>query len=85
MKGKLMDKRQLGGLQVSAIGLGCMGLSANYGDPVDTDHGIRLIRDAHELGVTFFDTAEAYGPHTNETLVGEALEPIRDPARRCRR
>jgi aryl-alcohol dehydrogenase-like predicted oxidoreductase len=78
MKGKLMDKRQLGGLQVSAIGLGCMGLSANYGDPVDTDHGIRLIRDAHELGVTFFDTAEAYGPHTNETLVGEALEPIRD-------
>jgi aryl-alcohol dehydrogenase-like predicted oxidoreductase len=46
--------------------------------PVDTDHGIRLIRDAHELGVTFFDTAEAYGPHTNETLVGEALEPIRD-------
>jgi aryl-alcohol dehydrogenase-like predicted oxidoreductase len=78
MKGELMDKRQLGGLQVSAIGLGCMGLSANYGDPVDTDHGIRLIRDAHELGVTFFDTAEAYGPHTNETLVGEALEPIRD-------
>jgi aryl-alcohol dehydrogenase-like predicted oxidoreductase len=78
MKGKLMDKRQLGGLQVSAIGLGCMGLSANYGDPVDTDHGIRLIRDAHELGVTFFDTADAYGPHTNETLVGEALEPIRD-------
>jgi aryl-alcohol dehydrogenase-like predicted oxidoreductase len=78
MKGKLMDKRQLGSLQVSAIGLGCMGLSANYGDPVDTDHGIRLIRDAHELGVTFFDTAEAYGPHTNETLVGEALEPIRD-------
>jgi aryl-alcohol dehydrogenase-like predicted oxidoreductase len=73
-----MDKRQLGGLQVSAIGLGCMGLSANYGDPVDTDHGIQLIRDAHELGVTFFDTAEAYGPYTNETLVGEALEPIRD-------
>jgi aryl-alcohol dehydrogenase-like predicted oxidoreductase len=78
MKGKLMDKRQLGGLQVSAIGLGCMGLSANYGDPVDTDRGIQLIRDAHELGVTFFDTAEAYGPFTNETLVGEALEPIRD-------
>ena len=73
-----MDKRQLGSLQVSAIGLGCMGLSANYGDPVDTDHGVRLIRDAHELGVTFFDTAEAYGPHTNEALVGEALEPIRD-------
>jgi aryl-alcohol dehydrogenase-like predicted oxidoreductase len=73
-----MDKRQLGGLQVSAIGLGCMGLSANYGDPVSTDHGIQLIRDAYELGITFFDTAEAYGPYTNETLVGQALEPIRD-------
>lgn len=75
-----MDKRQLGtgGLEVSAIGLGCMGLSANYGDPVDTDHGIKIIRGAHELGVTFFDMAEAYGPYTNETLVGEALEPIRD-------
>jgi Aldo/keto reductase family len=73
-----MDTRQLGGLQVSAIGLGCMGLSTNYGDPVDTGHGVRLIREAHKLGVTFFDTAEAYGPFTNETLVGEALEPIRD-------
>jgi aryl-alcohol dehydrogenase-like predicted oxidoreductase len=73
-----MDKRQLGGLQVSAIGLGCMGLSANYGDPVDTDHGIQLIRTAHELGITFFDTAESYGPFANETLVGQALEPIRD-------
>jgi aryl-alcohol dehydrogenase-like predicted oxidoreductase len=58
-----MDKRQLGtnALEVSAIGLGCMGLSANYGDPVDTDQGISLIREAHDLGVTFFDTAEAYG------------------------
>jgi aryl-alcohol dehydrogenase-like predicted oxidoreductase len=65
-------------LRFSAIGLGCMGLSANYGDPVDTNHGINLIREAHDLGVTFFDTAEAYGPYTNETLVGEALEPIRD-------
>jgi aryl-alcohol dehydrogenase-like predicted oxidoreductase len=73
-----MDKRQLGGLLVSAIGLGCMGLSGNYGDPVDTDEGIKLIRTAHELGVTFFDTAEAYGPYTNETLVGQAIEPIRD-------
>ena len=74
-----MDKRYLGtALEVSAIGLGCMGLSANYGDPVDTEHGINLIRGAHDQGVTFFDTAEAYGPRTNETLVGEALEPIRD-------
>ena len=71
-----MDKRQLGtdALEVSAIGLGCMGLSANYGDPVDTDHGINLIRDAHDLGVTFFDTAEAYGPFTE-----------RDPCRRSAR
>jgi aryl-alcohol dehydrogenase-like predicted oxidoreductase len=74
----IMDKRNLGALEVSAIGLGCMGLSANYGDPVDTTHGVNLIRGAHEQGVTFFDTAEAYGPFTNETLVGEALEPIRD-------
>ena len=73
-----MDKRQLGALEVSAIGLGCMGLSTNYGDPVDTDHGIQLIRAAHELGVTLFDTAEAYGPFTNETLLGQALTPIRD-------
>ena len=79
-EGTDMEKRQLGSnaLEVSAIGLGCMGLSANYGDPVDTDHGINLIRDAHDHGVTFFDTAEAYGPYANETLVGQALEPIRD-------
>jgi aryl-alcohol dehydrogenase-like predicted oxidoreductase len=57
-----MDRRRLGALEVSAIGLGCMGLSANYGDPVDTDHGINVIRGAHELGVTFFDMAESYGP-----------------------
>jgi aryl-alcohol dehydrogenase-like predicted oxidoreductase len=73
-----MDKRHLGALEVSALGLGCMGLSTNYGDPVDTQHGVNLIRGAHEQGVTFFDTAEAYGPFSNETLVGEALEPIRD-------
>ena len=73
-----MEKRLLGILEVSAIGLGCMGLSTNYGDPVDTAYGIDLIRGAHEQGVTFFDTAEAYGPFSNEALVGEALEPIRD-------
>ena len=54
-----MDKRQLGALEVSGIGLGCMGLSTNYGEPVDADHGMQLIRTAHDLGVTFFDTAEA--------------------------
>jgi aryl-alcohol dehydrogenase-like predicted oxidoreductase len=73
-----MEKRLLGTLEVSAIGLGCMGLSANYGDPVDTAYGVDLIRCAHDQGVTFFDTAEAYGPFTNEILVGEALEPIRE-------
>ena len=59
-----MDKRQLGtnALEVSAIGLGYMGVSTDYGDSVDVDHGINLIRDAHDLGVTFFDTTEAYGP-----------------------
>jgi aryl-alcohol dehydrogenase-like predicted oxidoreductase len=55
-----------------------MGVSANYGDPLDTDTGVTLIRQAHDLGVTFFDTAQAYGPFTNETLVGKALAPIRD-------
>jgi aryl-alcohol dehydrogenase-like predicted oxidoreductase len=73
-----MEKRLLGTLEVSAIGLGCMGLSTNYGDPVDTAYGVDLIRGAHDQGVTFFDTAEAYGPYTNEILVGEALEPIRN-------
>ena len=71
--------RRLGpNLEVSAVGLGCTGLSANYGDPVDRASGIALIRAAVERGVIFFDTAEAYGPFTNEDLVGEALAPIRD-------
>ncbi len=75
-----MQKRKLGGsgLEVSAIGLGCMGLSYGYGPASDTQEGIRLIRAAVERGVTFFDTAEAYGPFTNEELVGEALAPVRD-------
>jgi aryl-alcohol dehydrogenase-like predicted oxidoreductase len=74
-----MQKRKLGksNLEVSALGLGCMGLSSGYGRPVDTQHGISLIRAAFDRGVTFFDTAEAYGPFTNEELVGEALAPIR--------
>jgi aryl-alcohol dehydrogenase-like predicted oxidoreductase len=75
-----MQKRKLGnsGLEVSAIGLGCMGLSHGYGQPVPREEGIKLIRAAVERGVTFFDTAEIYGPFTNAELVGEALAPFRD-------
>jgi aryl-alcohol dehydrogenase-like predicted oxidoreductase len=75
-----MQKRVLGksGLEVSAIGLGCMGLSFAYGPAIEKQAAIRLIRTAFECGVTFFDTAEAYGPFLNEELLGEALEPIRD-------
>jgi aryl-alcohol dehydrogenase-like predicted oxidoreductase len=75
-----MQKRKLGssGLEVSAIGLGCMGLSFGYGPAVAKQDGIRLIRLAVERGVTFFDTAEVYGPFTNEELVGEALAPVRE-------
>jgi aryl-alcohol dehydrogenase-like predicted oxidoreductase len=74
-----MQKRKLGNsnLEVSAIGLGCMGLSFGYGPAVDKQQGISLIRSALERGVTFFDTAEVYGPFTNEELVGEALAPFR--------
>src|SRR6202041_3578048 len=80
MKGEIMQKRKLGkgNLEVSAIGLGCMGLSFGYGPAVDKQQGISLIRAAVEHGVTFFDTAEAYGPFANEELVGEALAPFRD-------
>jgi len=75
-----MKKRKLGnsGLEVSAIGLGCMGLSHGYGPAVDKADGIALIRGAYERGVTFFDTAEAYGQGANEELLGEALAPVRD-------
>jgi aryl-alcohol dehydrogenase-like predicted oxidoreductase len=75
-----MQKRKLGNsnLEVSAIGLGCMGLSFGYGPAVEKQHGIALIRTAVERGVTFFDTAEAYGPFVNEELVGQALAPFRD-------
>jgi aryl-alcohol dehydrogenase-like predicted oxidoreductase len=74
-----MQKRKLGksNLEVSAIGFGCMGLSSGYGPAVDWQQGVSLIRAAFERGVTFFDTAEAYGPFTNEELVGEALAPLR--------
>ncbi|AWM04573.1 aldo/keto reductase [Bradyrhizobium amphicarpaeae] len=75
-----MQNRQLGqsGLEVSAIGLGCMGLSFGYGPATDRSEAVALIRAAHERGVTFFDTAEAYGPGDNEEVVGEALAPMRD-------
>ena len=75
-----MQKRKLGksNLEVSAIGLGCMGMSYAYGPAIDKQEGISLIRAAVERGVTFFDTAESYGPFTNEELVGEALSPFRD-------
>ena len=74
-----MLKRTLGqNLEVSALGLGCMGMSALYGPPADKGEMINLIRSAHDRGVTLFDTAEAYGPFVNEELVGEALAPIRD-------
>jgi aryl-alcohol dehydrogenase-like predicted oxidoreductase len=75
-----MEKRTLGtsGLEVSALGFGCMGLSFGFGPATEKNEAIRVIRAAYEGGVTFFDTAEAYGPFTNEELVGEALAPVRD-------
>lgn len=75
-----MKKRTLGnsGLEVSALGLGCMGLSFGYGQPTDKQDAIKLLRAAYEAGITFFDSAEAYGPYTNEELLGEALAPFRE-------
>ncbi len=75
-----MEKRRLGrsNLEVSALGLGCMGLSHAYGPPVEKQQGVALLRAAVDRGITFFDTAEVYGPYTNEELVGEALAPVRD-------
>ncbi len=75
-----MHKRLLGksGLEVSSLGLGCMGLSFGYGAATETRQAIELIRAAVERGVTFFDTAEVYGPYLNEEVVGEALAPVRD-------
>ena len=75
-----MQTRKLGrsGLEVSAIGLGCMGISFSYATSLSKEDGVKLIRSAVECGVTFFDTAEVYGPFVNEEVVGEALRPIRD-------
>jgi aryl-alcohol dehydrogenase-like predicted oxidoreductase len=79
LEGETMQKRKLGkrGLEVSAIGLDCMGMSFSYGPPADKQEMISLLRSAVELGVTFFDTAEVYGPFTNEEPAGEALSPYR--------
>jgi aryl-alcohol dehydrogenase-like predicted oxidoreductase len=80
MKEKDMQKRALGksGLTAAALGFGCMGISQSYGRPSSREDGIAIIRAAVEGGVTFFDTAEVYGPYANEDVVGEALEPVRD-------
>src|SRR5687768_10253377 len=79
LQGMSMQERTLGnGLRVSALGLGCMGMSHGYGKPGDRGEMIRVIHAAVERGVTLFDTAEVYGPYTNEELVGEALAPLRD-------
>ena len=79
LKGRTnMKSRKLGNLEVSAMGAGAMSISANYGPPADRAQGIATLRAAHQQGVTLFDTAEVYGAHANEDLVGEALEPIRD-------
>jgi aryl-alcohol dehydrogenase-like predicted oxidoreductase len=73
-----MRTRKLGMLEVSELGFGCMNLATNYGPPAPIDDAIRVIREAHTKGVTFFDTAEVYGPYTSETIVGGALEPFRN-------
>jgi aryl-alcohol dehydrogenase-like predicted oxidoreductase len=78
-RGTTMNTRNLGALQASELGFGCVGLSGgHYGPGVDRAQGIRMIREAHDQGVSFFDTAEVYGPYVNEELVGEALAPVRD-------
>ena len=73
-----MQQRKLGNLEVSALGLGCMGMSFFYGQPQDTAEMTQLLRAAVDRGVTFFDTAEVYGPFTNEELIGQALAPVRE-------
>src|ERR1700749_4203406 len=73
-----MKTRKLGTLEVSELGFGCMNLATNYGPAAPIDDAIRVLREAHSSGVTFFDTAEVYGPYTSETIVGGALEPFRN-------
>jgi aryl-alcohol dehydrogenase-like predicted oxidoreductase len=78
MEGQEMKTRKLGTLEVSELGFGCMNLATNYGNAAPIDDAIKVIREAHSRGVTFFDTAEVYGPYTSETIVGGALEPLRN-------
>jgi aryl-alcohol dehydrogenase-like predicted oxidoreductase len=78
MEGGEMKTRKLGTLEVSELGFGCMNLATNYGNAAPIDDAIKVIREAHSKGVTFFDTAEVYGPYTSETIVGGALEPFRN-------
>ena len=75
-----MNRRLLGsvGLEVSELGFGCMGLSFGYGPATEKNTALKLIREAYDLGITFYDTAEAYGPFENEKLLGEAVKPFRD-------
>src|ERR1700723_4680133 len=73
-----MKTRKLGKLEVSELGFGCMNLATNYGPAAPIDEAIKVIREAHRNGVTFFDTAEVYGPYTSETIVSGALEPFRN-------
>jgi aryl-alcohol dehydrogenase-like predicted oxidoreductase len=73
-----METRKLGALEVSELGFGCMNLATNYGPASPIDDAIKVIREAHRNGVTFFDTAEVYGPYTSETIVGSAVEPFRN-------
>ncbi len=73
-----METRKLGRLEVSELGFGCMNLATNYGPAAPIDDAIKVIREAHRNGVTFFDTAEVYGPYTSETIVGGAVEPFRN-------
>src|ERR1044071_30233 len=77
-KNNKMKTRKLGGLEVSELGLGCMNMAGNYNPPADKQQSIKTIRTAFENGVTFFDSAEVYGPYIDEELVGEALQPFRD-------
>lgn len=81
METRQLGTRKLGALEVSALGAGCMSISANYGPPADRSQAINVIRAAHDKGVTLFDTAEVYGPYTSEDLVREALVPMRDKVR----
>ena len=78
LEGREMKTRRLGTMEVSELGFGCMNLATNYGDAAPIDDAIKVIREAHNKGVTFFDTAEVYGPYTSETIVGGALEPFRN-------